>query len=357
MSDHKDLPLDREKLDTHILQFMEIKGYEIDGGIQANARGKRICFGAPGSEFALVDIFLNNDGTTTIHWAIGKNREVGNTLADYLKSTIDPGEFESINLSLKGITIESFEATMELLNETGEFNLDVKQDSAQRIQICITSKKHQDHLTVTLHKTTRVLQIQGKPLSCYRHLTYLLTDLLDVKGLEMVLCKKEDGIAEIVRKEIAEDYLKTIFSKSYIHLPNSVQKLLLSSCCVKLASPVLPDYCMLLYPDLRALEGVLRENLNGYNMAVSEAENGFGEFFEGKAGNHQLRAEFAATVGHEKMVDAFNLAYSFLSKHRNALFHMKDFADGSRLIDTLEKLVSLSKEAYERIDYLYTARM
>jgi hypothetical protein len=36
---------------------------------------------------------------------------------------------------------------------------------------------------------------------------------------------------------------------------------------------------------------------------------------------------------------------------------MEEPADASRMIDTLEKAISLSKDAYVTIDNLYTARM
>lgn len=185
----------------------------------------------------------------------------------------------------------------------------------------------------------------------------MLTDLLDLKGLEQVLYRKDDSSAEIVRKEMAEDYLKGFFPRSYGDLPEAVKKLLVSSCCVKLAAPKLPDYCLLLYPDLRSLEGVLKQEMSGYRMSVEDADDGFGEFFDVKHGVCKLKPKYEAAVGHAAMVDAFNKGYSFFRKHRHTIFHMEEFPDGSRMIDTLDKAIGLSKEAYAAIDGLYTARM
>lgn len=357
MSDYKDLNLNRETLDANIQNFLESNGYQLDGQIQLQNNRKRVVFGPTGAEFATVDLYLNNNGTTTIQWRLGKNQPLGKTLADYLKDTIDPAEFENVNYSLKGITADSFDPILDCVGESDDIEVNVLRDEDKCKQVTLKSIAHQDQLTLTHHRGTRVLQIQGRPLSCYRRVIFMLTDLLDLKGLEQVLYRKDDSSAEIVRKEMAEDYLKAYFPRSYEHLPGAVKKLLVSSCCVKLASPQLPDYCLLLYPDLRALEGVLKELMSGYNMSVEDAEHGFGDFFSANNGIYTLKPEYSAQVGHNDMVNAFNNGYSFYRKHRHTLFHMEEFANGSRMIDTLDKAISLSKDAYTAIDNLYTARM
>ncbi|MGP9808634.1 type II toxin-antitoxin system RnlA family toxin [Halomonas sp. AOP12-C2-37] len=357
MSDYKELNLNRETLDANIQSFLESHGYQLDGQIQKLDNRKRVVFGSGGAEFAMVDLHLNNTGTTTIQWKLGRNQLLGEVLAVYLKGTIDPAEFENVNYSLQGITTDAFDPILDCVTESEDIECDVTRDEDKCKQVTLKSIAHQDKLTLTHHRGTKVLQIQGKPLSCYRRIIFLLTDLLDLKGLEQVLYRKDDSSAEIVRKEMAEDYLKTVFTRSYDHLPESVKKLLISSCCVKLAAPKLPDYCLLLYPDLRALEGVLKELMSGYNMSLEDAEHGFGDFFDNRGGICSLKSEFSALVAHPQMEDAFNRGYSFYRKNRHTLFHMEEFADGSRMIDTLDKAISLSKDAYQAIDSLYTARM
>lgn len=355
--DYRDLNLNRENLDLNIQNFLESHGYQLDGDIQTFPKRKRVVFGSTGSEFSTVDFHLNHTGTTTIQWKLGKNQPVGETLASYLRDTIDPAEFENVNYSLKGITTESFDPILECILEAGDIELNLLRDEDNCKQVTLKSIAHQDHLTLTHHRRTRVLQIQGKPLSCYRRVIFMLTDLLDLKGLEQVLYRKDDSSAEIVRKEMADDYIKTAFPRSYELLPESVKKLLISSCCVKLASPQLPDYCLLLYPDLRALEGVLKEQMCIYNMSVEDAEHGFGDFFDINRGLCTLKPQYSAMVRNIGMQDALNNGYTFYRKHRHTLFHMEEFADGSRMIDTLEKAISLSKNTYSAIDSLYTARM
>lgn len=358
MPDYKSLNLNREELDANIQNFLLSNNYTLDGSIQNLDKRKRVVFGAIGAEFATVDLLLNVTGTTTIQWKTGKNPPLGEQLAIYLKDTINLAEFDCVNLVLDGVTEDLLDPILECLAESGELEINTNQDEqARRKTVKLKSIEHQDSLTLTHHISTRRLQIQGKPLSCYRRVIFMLIDLLDLKGLEKVLYRKDDSSAEIVRKEMAEDYLKVFFPQSYIHLSDAVKKLLISSCCVKLASPNLPDYCLLLYPDLRSLEGVLKELMCGYNMSVADAAHGFGSFFDVNNGICTLKTEYAADIGHEQMVEAFNKGYSYYKKHRHTLFHMEEFADGSRMIDTLGKAISLSKDAYAAIDALYMARM
>lgn len=354
MSEFKDLNLDRETLEAQVTNFLQDNGLALAGNPTERNNGqiKRYQFGRPGSEFATVDLHLNKSGTTTIQWRIGKNQELGEQLAEYLKATIDPAELETVNYSLAGITAEAIDSILDLMTGSEEFAVEVLEDSRVRKQVALRSAANQDRLVVTHFPRTLRLQIQGRPLTCYRRLVFLLTDLLDLKGLEKVLYRKEESSAEIVRKEMAEDYLKSQIS-GFGDLPEVIRKLLLSSCCIKLAAPQLPDYCLLLYPELRAIEGALKDKMRTRNMNVSESENGFGDFFDCDRGTCGLRDEYVQLVNAPALVEALNDAYSFYRKHRHSLFHMQDFAGASRMIDTLEKAIALSKDAYRLLEALY----
>ena len=266
-----------------------------------------------------------------------------------MKATINPAEFESVNFSLEGITPDSFDSILDLMGDGIE--VEINRDESLIKQVTLKSVDHQDSLKLTHHRGTRLLQIQGKPLSCYRRVIFMLTDLLDLKGLERVLYRKDESSADIVRKEMAEDYLKAIFPDNYAKIPKDIRNLLISSCCVKLAAPNLPDYCLLLYPDLRSLEGILKLKMAEHDMSVQGAENGFGDFFDVLSGKCTLKSEYRVKVP-RKMVEPLNNGYTFYRKHRHAIFHMEEFPGGSRMISTLDSAIGLSKDAYLAIDAL-----
>lgn len=343
---YKKLLLNKDKIDGFVAQFIKEKGYSIDDDIESIARGKRISFGKAGSEFAMVDLLFVKSGATTVQWKIGRNQPLGKELAEYLKSTIEPDQIENIFYSLSGIIENEISPVFDQASEDGNFDFTVSSNNEKEKKVVLESKKNQDSITITHYKTTNKLLIQGKPLSSYRFFIYLLAELLDLSGLEKVLCRKDDGAAEIVREEVALDYLKGAIPCTFEDIPKKVRDLLIAGCCVKLAAPSLPEYSMLLFPDLRALEGVIRRQMSRYSMNVGGTEHGFGEYFAFSEGIATLKDEYVDVIDNSDMIDALNKGYTFLRKHRNTLFHMDDFTESSRTIDTLDKAIELSKETY-----------
>lgn len=359
MENHKNLNLKRESIDDYINSFSEQNSLTVRENTH-NGNKKRVVIGRVGIDDAMIDIHLNQDGTTTINHKVGKNQELGASLSQFLYNTIDPNEFININFRLKGIDPTDINPILDELRksvdetENNEFQFEDTRNNSSNITK-IQSIAHNDTITVTHHPSTRVLQIQGKPLFTYRRIIYLLSELLDLSGLQNVLSRTENDTASIVRKEIAEDYLKMQLTDSYEKIQPIIRNLLLSSCCVKLASPQLPEYSMLLYPELRSLEGILKHILSKYGMYVDSEENGFGAFFSVRSGNVTLNQELHSQVDNTRLVSELEKAYSFFRKHRNGLFHMDEMISTSRVVDTLDKALSLTKDAYKAINALYVA--
>lgn len=362
MTDYKNLPLERENIDIFLDQFTKENNLEIRSNEIQNGNKKRVTIGGVGIDNCMVDLHLVKDGSTTIQWKVGQNQELGKKFADYLINTIDTNQLESVNFTLKGIITHNITPIIDELSKStddennNEFNVAIKSDSTVRIAWEITSINHDDHIVITHFKTTSKLAIQGKTLFTYRRAIYLLSELLDLNGLQSVLSCTDDKSASIIRKEVAEDYLKEKLPYSYAHLPPFITTLMCAGCCVKLASPTLPEYSMLLFPDLRALEGVLRTILSEYDLNVGEQDSGFGAFFTVNRGNATLKEECKEKIAIPALIGSIEEAYSFFRKHRHTLFHMEDYASFSRQIDTLDKALSLSSDAYTVIDKIYATR-
>ncbi|MGQ2831525.1 type II toxin-antitoxin system RnlA family toxin, partial [Leptospira interrogans] len=211
---------------------------------------------------------------------------------------------------------------------------------------------HGDSLVVTHHSSLR-LQIQGRPLTCYRKLVYLMTDILDMSGLELVLSRREESVTEIIRQEVAADFLRKCLPKSYDNLPSITKNLLLAGQCVKIASPALPEYSMLFFPELRSLEGALKAKLASYNF--DSDSNDFGYFFS-HVGNgvFELDRSFDGHITNQQTRNMLGRAYTFFNKHRHGLFHMQSVEEASRQITSIEQLLSLSADAYIHLDNLYS---
>ncbi|AWC81881.1 type II toxin-antitoxin system RnlA family toxin [Serratia marcescens] len=322
-------------------------------GDRPGGSGKRIIIGGVGIDNAILDVYLNQDGTSTLQWKLGKNQEISRSLADALYETINPDEFQSVNMSIKGVDRDSIQAIIALLPEddTKTFIVQESQNSTGSIQWKIQCHEHGDSLTVT-HHTTLKLQIQGKPLSCYRKLVYLLAETLDLAGLERVLSRTEENLSVIVRKEVAADYLKKMMPNSYDNLPGLTRDLLVSGQCVKLASPALSEYSMLLFPELRSLEGVLKWKLASFGFDSDVHD--FGYFFAFANGAYELRSSFHGHITDATLRSHLGNAYTFFHKHRHGLFHMESLTEASRKIGTISQLLTLSETAYNHLDNLYS---
>jgi len=352
---YKDINLNRAIIEETISRFVDASGVRLRGvSDKPGSPGLRVIIGSAGIEDATVEIFFNNTGTSTLHYKLGKNQELGRKLADALYETIHPDDFITINLGIKGIDLDDAQALIEELTESAEADIEVAfyAQSERRHIWKLKSKKNSDELTVTQHETTNKLQLQGRPLSCYRELSYLLTEILEINALECILFKKEENRAEFVCVEVAEGALKDRFGSCFDNLPAATQKLLLASLCVRLASPVLPDYCMLVYPELRSLEGAIKQRLSEKNL--SNQEDSFGGFFTNTNGQFNLKTQYQAYVNDAKLQSDLGNAYTFFNKHRHGLFHMEEMPTASRMISGIGQAVALCDQAYAHLKILYS---
>lgn len=361
MPNYKKLPLERDKIEMHVGAFAKQNSLEVRSIVtDPSGKKKRVKIGKVGIDDALIDLFLVGDGTTTINHKIGRNQPLSEGLAEYLCETTNTDLFGSINFSIKGITSENIDPILEEIEGSkkdgnDEFSTEFKEDTSRK-SCHIQSVEHDDSLVLTHYKTTNKLLIQGKTLYTYRRVIYLLSELLDLNGLQKVLSCTDEDTVSIVRSEVAADYLRIKLRGSYEDLPELIKKLLISGCCVKLASPTLPEYSMLLFPDLRSLEGILRETLAEYGLYIDSEKYGFGGFFTVKQDHATLDEEFRTNIEKPALIDSLEKGYTFLRNNRNELFHMSDFVEASRKIDTLDKALSLSDKVYTIIEDIYESK-
>lgn len=350
---YQGLNLDRVNIDNECKGFIQSRTYSLQeiGPMPGQRPGLRVKFVKPGFSLATVNIFYNSDGSSTVQYLTGTNPDLGKELADHLFETINPAEFERVDMVLQGFVEENIFPVLQLTAEEAHINFREHSRNDHTIVWKIVSSTYQDELTVTLHPTTCKLRIQGRPLSCYRVFTFNLSALLDLQGLEKVLIRQEDGKANIVQQEVARAYLESALGDAYPHLHTAAEKLLVSGLCVKLAAPNLPDYCMLLYPELRTVEGVLKSKMYDLGMTVSTS-TGFGPFFDKTGANFVLKSQFASTV-RPQQADIIGRAYTFLNGERNYLFHMEIAVNMSRMISDMSRLMAKATGAWQIIKDLY----
>ncbi|EGM70204.1 type II toxin-antitoxin system RnlA family toxin [Shewanella sp. HN-41] len=350
--EYRNLNLNRSSIEQLSRDFIEANNFGLANisPMPGAQNGIRVVFTQAGQQPATVDIYYNQDGTSSIRWQTGKNHPLSELLADHLFDTLNPSEFENVNMVIQGIVKDQLDAVLELTSEQANLEIKVHSKTPSTIVWKIVSTEFQDELTISFHVNTFNLQIQGRPLSCYRVFIFNLTSLLDLNGLEKVLLRQDDSRAEIVQQDVAREWLKGTFGESYNQLPMLVEKLLTSGLCVKLAAPKLPDYSMLIYPELRALEGILKEQLSTLGIVV---DRDFGGIFTKNKGRYGFDLVHAGKYPPE-VEDIVCEAYDFYRKERHGLFHMETAVNTSRALGTLPILMEKSKIAWEHMKKLYS---
>ncbi|TEA27520.1 RNase LS family HEPN domain-containing protein [Candidatus Schmidhempelia bombi] len=183
-----------------------------------------------------------------------------------------------------------------------------------------------------------------------------MSALLDRKGLEMVLMRQDSNRSEVLNIKMAEFHLKSKIGEDiFERFPKNIKSLLLSSFCVKFSSPPLPDYCMLLYPEFRSLEGMIKEKLSNYNLVASEHDDieSFGCFFlKTQNGSFIIKQKYQSNILDKVIQNRLSDAYSFFNKHRNRLFHMDEHVDSSRMISDMNEMNRISETIYTHLKNL-----
>lgn len=355
----KELNLNRECLEPVIDEFLTEHSLSLRSrGMLPEKQIYRVIIGKVGMVDATLDVYFNKNGTSTLNYKVGKNQQVGFDLAQRLFETIHPDEFQQVNMSIRGVAQDQIEPIISEVPECseGDYQVEITRNEERQAQWRISSKINKDQIVVTHHRNTRTLQIQGRPLSCYRRLIYLMSSLLDLAGLEYVLSRTEDGgKAEIVRPEIAMEFLRTKLPKSVERLPKVTSALLLSSLCVRLSAPKLPDYSMLVFPELRSLEGAVKSFLADRGIEVTR-ERTVGSFYELQdpaRNTYVLKQDYHHLMPQREEQTLVHNAYSFFNKHRHGLFHMESLIDGSRVIGSLEEVNRLTNTIYSFLDDLH----
>ncbi|UOO77577.1 type II toxin-antitoxin system RnlA family toxin [Neisseria sp. Dent CA1/247] len=308
----------------------------------------------PGQELATIIFFFRNDGTTTIQHNQGKNPELSLQVAQYVKSKLCNEAVKSLNLAIAGINQECFSAIYEEISKLSESNDICIQSSAINggILYQLHSQQYQDRLNLSYYAESCKLLIQGKPLSCYKVVAYALSYALDTDTLGKILYKKDDADAIIARPEVAKEYLRNVLPKSFAKLPTAISDLLVSSYCVRFASPQLPEYSLLTYAELRALEGIIKEQLS--RQGFSPLPRFIGELFDEMHNPNKCilkSSEIERFNGSN--LPAIEAAYTYYKKRRHSIFHMDEMVEASAKIESLQEAINICNKVYELIENIF----
>lgn len=349
MSTYQSLNIDQSKLDEVIDSFLNENNLKILDTTKTPDK-IRVNFGETGEQNALFEIFLKNDGTTTLHFKIGKNQHLGEKLACYIKSKLCI-DLQSLNMVIQSISKDDIQLILDEISTNSKITITSKQDD-----IYVLTSEYKDSLTLAYHPTSNKLQIQGRPLFCYNNLAYILSAIMGAESLAKILYKKDDFDQNIAREEIATLLLKKCLPKSYDLLPTNISKMLVSGQCIKASSPELTDYSLLTYSELRALEGIIKNELVMNEVDVSDLPSSetysLGGFFEKDGNVFKMKDNIAQDfTGTNK--EAVEKAFTFYRLRRHSLFHAEFFDTSTTLISSLSEAINICEKVYTLIENIY----
>lgn len=356
---YQNLLLQQDCLDAYLAEFIrDYPAYTLRLD-DATTSKRTIKFGCVGVDDATVILFFKANGTTTVQYKTGKNHSLGQVLADFLVDKLDPSDSASANLSIKGFDVDNVSLILAdlaaMMDSDGnpEFNITEHKLSQYSTKYEIVSNQYKDRLSVTHHHSTNVLQVQGRPLFCYKNLLYCLSILLDQASLLSVISKTSDEDQLLVRQEVARSFIENMYSISFQRMEPIYQNLLISSYCVKLASPKLPEYSMLIFADLRVLEGVIKETLMRYGLYTSSDGVDIGHFFSCTSTSNSIKSIHLSDFNCSSTIAALEDCYLFYRQQRHSLFHMEDLAFNSRVITSLGEVMRISNDLSSKVELLY----
>ncbi|WP_299178333.1 type II toxin-antitoxin system RnlA family toxin [uncultured Chryseobacterium sp.] len=323
----KKLNLNRELYHNHINNVLS---QEFQYTVEEKPNNLKIIkFIKTGEKQAQLNIYENNDGTTTLHYAVGQNQYLSKKIAEEIVSVSSIKEFKAHSFYIKAIRDEDFDAFIQIIVEYGNEIEDEKSDGKKRI---ITLRgKQGDKIVVTKH-SNNAFQVQGKPMLLFNEIIEVLSDFLTFDEIiQQQLNFYETNLTtadirgELETKlpnicELLEDKLKVIITPSL-----ALQKL----------DVELEDYSAFVYPILRSIEGVLKQIFLKYGKEIDYKE-GFGIYIIKENGVYTLEEELKKEINNPAIIAKICNLYKYYNIHRHSLFHIDDDVVSSKVISLHE---------------------
>lgn len=195
------------------------------------------------------------------------------------------------------------------------------------------------------------LTVQGKKSTLFQIVTTGIIEMLQCGDFIKVL-KDAYGIV-INRDQVDIDFKNELPRINSLKLPENIS-ILLKQSIINLSNPARSDreFTMYTFPVLRALEGVLKYNLQKCAIPIEKRFC----MFEKSNGIYKLETKYRAGLSVEKIAKLEN-CYNHLYNNRHTLFHFGIILDGTdvntRLLNTKAEADSIIKDTLKIIDDNY----
>ena len=301
---------------------------------------------------ALLIIYHNNDGTTSINPNVGKQQEVSNKIAQIIVSMCLLDDRKYFDLSLKDIDSVDYGNLIKYLIEDSDLGVSLCNEEKNEKYLRVTLKSKYDDSLYIKYYTNGTLQLQGKPLHLYNDARLFLCVRL---SLDDVINHQSKRYKVAIKPSDIRYELQALLTYAYGFLDEQIIKMLACAISLKKISLDIEDYSFLAYSAIRALEGYIKQLF--LNRGIQINKDGFTtEIFSWVISTHTLTKKIREKIGCDKTCNAIETCYSYYNKHRHTLFHTEGIPSTTRLIESqsdadriVDKVIELIEQTYESI--------
>ncbi|MFY7987714.1 MAG: type II toxin-antitoxin system RnlA family toxin [Flavobacterium sp.] len=323
----KKLNLNRELYHSFIQDELS-KTYQVS--VEQKPHNLKICkFIKTGEKQAQLNIYENQDGTTTLHYEVGANPQLSQQIAEEILSISLIKEFRSHSFYIKSIRNEDFEVLIEVIVENGN---SIESDKIENKKRIVTIKGRQgDRITITKHQNS-AFQVQGKPKLLFNEIIEILSTFMSFD--EIIAQQLSFYETNLTTADIRGE-LECRLPNCYPYIEDKLKIIITPSIALQKIEVELDDYSAFAFPVLRATEGVLKQIFlkNGKQI---DNKLGFGEFIVKVAGKYTLTEEFEKELNNSNVSKKICNLYTFLNTHRHSLFHVDGLITTSKIINLQE---------------------
>lgn len=297
---------------------------------------------------AMLNLFFNNDGTTTIT-PTGKNTEISSVIKALLEEQCEfSGTAQGKTYSIKKLPAEWAEKVVEYLSSLEDVS--VEEHIVDTIPIhksYVFTSKIGDRLTINIYQTG-TLTLQGKPAYLYGEAISLLSYCNDVSVDDIVDSINSFHDVNVKTSEVRND-MEVLMPRAYGHIDEMILKLLSPSISLRKVNIELEDYSCYAFPALRALEGYIKYLFGLKSITIGKT---FGGVFNGSV----LYPNIASQVGDAIFQSELEKLYVYFKGSRHVLFHTEQILIGTTIIEDkheadeiINTVINLIESSYANI--------
>ncbi|NOT85348.1 MAG: hypothetical protein HOP02_11350 [Methylococcaceae bacterium] len=300
----------------------------------------------PDQNMALLQVYYNKDGTSTLSYKVGKNQSLSLEIAEYLKEKCTVGgNITKPSLSINEVTDDKFLLILDFLKEECSASVSEPIVIQHGTQYKVTGKQG-DTLTFNLFNTKK-LQIQGKPLLLYSETIGILSELFDYKDLieaQLKVVQVDITVAEVVTE------LQVLMPNAYDFIGDKLVSIISPALALRKLAIELSDYSCFTFPALRGLEGYVKL-LFVHKIGMTIGRDGFGEYFQN---NLELKSTIKSK--HDlKICHAIENSYQYYRSQRHGLFHADTPIETTRIISNKRDADKIIENVTQIIEETYTS--